>query len=328
MSTSTSLAATPAPQIPITETNFHPFPRLPIEVRLKIWHLSFTPRFVVLTVKANKAESAHVPWGSVAKCKEHPFKELIPAVLHTHRESRTDGLEFYTLFESDAFEATYVNLDIDTLHVRHCHCQPSQLESALESNDIFTMFLRAKLPDNIIEALASNAKSVRNVTSLAICYCQTPNDNPENLLLWVPLLKEFESLREIVFMSIGTANFVEGLGSDGSDREDGVADMLRLTPERLRGEITHVVTEADVEGKGVMWDIMKSSVKFKKFLERVAETEEGLVVPAVRCVVVVNGEVAWKQKQTMDTDSMLLRVPNPNSYWCLSVSSMPSFRAH
>jgi len=243
----------------------------------------------------------------------------VPAVLHISRESRGEGLKFYKPFEADAFEAKCVNLDIDTLHFRRCLCHDYS-PSARTLGGLFPGSI-GRMGNTIIEALA-NAKSVKNITSLALCDCQILDFECANRHLWVPVFKKFESLREIVFMTIRTTGFVEALGSDGGDREDGVAEMLRLTPERLRAEGVYEVHPAEVEEKSHMWNKMKSSVNFKKLLGRATETEEALVVPIVRCVVLANGEVAWKQ--IIETDSTELQASNPYSYWNMFMFGAPS----
>jgi hypothetical protein len=203
----------------------------------------------------------------------------VPAVLHTHRESRAEGLKFYKLFESDKFESKYVNLEIDILQFSHCHHSSRspvnagiylrgvtgvQLANIYSSVQVHGSVFRST-DYTIIGVLAAKKEDVKNITSLAICQCQVEDAWGSNRPLCLETLKKYEKLRERVFTNIGTRDFVESLGSDGSDSGDGVADMLRHRPARPEWL---VVNPEDDKAKRTMWDIMKSAVDFKNFLKR------------------------------------------------------------
>ncbi|PVH69920.1 hypothetical protein DL98DRAFT_541246 [Cadophora sp. DSE1049] len=91
-------------------TTFHPFPRLPDELRLLIWNLaSAHPRTVTI--------HAHPRQTQIAEYLISPSP--IPAPLHTCRESRTEAFTTYT----KAFHCpnnpryTFVNFHVDTIRL-------------------------------------------------------------------------------------------------------------------------------------------------------------------------------------------------------------------
>ena len=99
---------------------------------------------------------------------------------------------------------------------------------------------------------------------------------------------------------------MEALGSDDTGSGDGVANMLHQRPDRP--EDPYVDDEDDKE-KSMMWDNMSKAVLFKNFLKSAGETNEAWVNPSIRCVVVTDGEVVWKQ--TIAADSLAKWETNP-----------------
>ena len=116
-----------------TQRTFHPFPRLPPELRLQIWAWSFTPRVVELhTRRTHYADfdrhgGGPTRWLSLSRN---------PAALAVSAEARAAALEFYTVaiplaaplapsqtlerpgdLLSDRDRVLYVNLENDTVAV-------------------------------------------------------------------------------------------------------------------------------------------------------------------------------------------------------------------
>ncbi|KAF2809811.1 uncharacterized protein BDZ99DRAFT_36873 [Mytilinidion resinicola] len=94
---------------------FHPFPRLPVELRARIWEMTVEPRTVEIRL-------AHAAQPSIC----HLFSSTpVPATLQACHEARTHGLyqqafsEIYYQVPSDGAEWRYVwlNLDIDMISI-------------------------------------------------------------------------------------------------------------------------------------------------------------------------------------------------------------------
>ncbi|KAK8136974.1 hypothetical protein PG984_004914 [Apiospora sp. TS-2023a] len=100
-------------------TEFKPFTRLPIELRLKIWRLTWTPK----KIWANKA---------LFECIDEPFHELqhdyslpdgnLPVTAWVNKESRKETLRFYRKFADSQYYVfdSYFNAEIDSLKVDVC----------------------------------------------------------------------------------------------------------------------------------------------------------------------------------------------------------------
>jgi hypothetical protein len=87
---------------------FHPFTRLPAELRLVVWQYSLPTR--ILTVRTLPTPSPH-PWGRPAFATLEPQ----PALLSVCRESRTVALRVYALIKDPYGPRFYFNSDRDTL---------------------------------------------------------------------------------------------------------------------------------------------------------------------------------------------------------------------
>lgn len=118
----------PTPYEPL-ET-FALFPNLPLEIRLSIWKLLSTqPRKVKLFFGVT-AETCDMPRMIDGQSKH-------PAVLGVNRESRFEGLRFYTLYQEvirdrplDAWvNCIYVNFDSDSFSLDWAH--PTGIEGSL-----------------------------------------------------------------------------------------------------------------------------------------------------------------------------------------------------
>ncbi|TGO24427.1 hypothetical protein BPAE_0103g00280 [Botrytis paeoniae] len=87
-----------------TQNTFHPFPRFPLELRLKLWRLSFPgPRLVRISLIEGHFMS----------------NAIIPTGLRVCKESRDETLRFYKLcFAADPSNARiYFNVDCDVPHL-------------------------------------------------------------------------------------------------------------------------------------------------------------------------------------------------------------------
>lgn len=97
-------AASRAATIPST---FHPFLKLPLELRLAIWNLSIEPRYV------------NIKWsGKHRRCLSTNTKNSVPSLLHTCRESRYEGLKTYTLCfgRTPEFASIYFSYELDAAY--------------------------------------------------------------------------------------------------------------------------------------------------------------------------------------------------------------------
>ncbi|KAH8805681.1 hypothetical protein F5884DRAFT_455405 [Xylogone sp. PMI_703] len=96
-------------------SQFHKFPLLPSELRLKIWHVALT---VPRTVDINLKRSVRPSTGQ-RSAQSFNTTTPIPALLHTCRESRLEGLTIYkplfTTRQSENF--IYISLTSDVIQV-------------------------------------------------------------------------------------------------------------------------------------------------------------------------------------------------------------------
>ncbi|KAE8447452.1 hypothetical protein EG329_010725 [Mollisiaceae sp. DMI_Dod_QoI] len=86
------------------ESTFHPFSRLPAELRLNIWEFSLQPRIVTWD---NPRRLDRYRW------PRFEFKNIIPTLLHINQESRTFARFRYRDFQKGIHY--YFNADLDTL---------------------------------------------------------------------------------------------------------------------------------------------------------------------------------------------------------------------
>jgi hypothetical protein len=87
------------------ELKFKKFPKLPAELRVKIWKLVPEPRIVEVLFPMDGRKN------------KHKFCAKIPAILHVCQESRHEGLkEYHPAFDSKwALNRVYFNFELDTL---------------------------------------------------------------------------------------------------------------------------------------------------------------------------------------------------------------------
>ncbi|GAB1317043.1 2EXR domain-containing protein [Madurella fahalii] len=102
---------------------FHPFPRLPFEIRARIWESTVEPRTVQLRIVYTKTlvrDSAGSGDGPREVCVQHLLSSTpVPAALHTCRETRNLGLYQQAFSELSPSETRYVwlNLEIDMISI-------------------------------------------------------------------------------------------------------------------------------------------------------------------------------------------------------------------
>jgi hypothetical protein len=95
-------------------TTFHPFPRLPYELRMQIWELTVQPRTINIDAKS-------IAWGVNTKGLPHYLYYIIsstpaPAVLQVCREARNHGLYqkgFFELAHPNELGIQYVAMSRD-----------------------------------------------------------------------------------------------------------------------------------------------------------------------------------------------------------------------
>jgi len=104
-------AAPPKSSISSPSKTFPQFPQLPPELRSYIWYLtSHMPR----VLEVNGYETT-VSFRRVARLTS---KTIVPAILHTTRESRSIGLKYYEkLSPTMYFSKTYVNWGVDWIYL-------------------------------------------------------------------------------------------------------------------------------------------------------------------------------------------------------------------
>ncbi|EPE30372.1 hypothetical protein GLAREA_03339 [Glarea lozoyensis ATCC 20868] len=119
------------PAIPPSPAQFHPFQRLPLELRLKVWQqASLVPRAVILSLGEIKIQCYHSSQKMRVSLGQYIYSSTRPpAVLHVNRESRGETLRFYTLAFESGVEMdhhmlvkmpamVYVNFDVDYVVLR------------------------------------------------------------------------------------------------------------------------------------------------------------------------------------------------------------------
>lgn len=93
-------------------STFHPFPRLPLELREWVWELSLEPRTVRVSKNPIDKETARI------FCYQPP-PALPQPVLHACAESRSYLLCYYTkaFADLDGTKYHWINLDVDSIQI-------------------------------------------------------------------------------------------------------------------------------------------------------------------------------------------------------------------
>ena len=176
---------------PIQEKDtFKLFPKLPIELRLKIWKTAAEePRVVNVELKNGHEEFSDWEFGSGGSKddKNHLVcSTFTPALLHTCHESRVEGLKQYDLLggRNESDDAIFLNFERDTIYFQDrsgmCGCESIYGKSTLNSlRNALNMEPRKKIQRLIIcqyawflhhgrekSCVRLLAKEFRNITSL------------------------------------------------------------------------------------------------------------------------------------------------------------------
>lgn len=266
-------------------TQFRPFPRLPSELRLKIWRLSFTPRFVGLRRRQLQ------PNGEVI-LKKHPYKDIAPAVLLVCHEALEEGLKFYKSFKGYHFSSKLVNLEIDTLHFAECHSGSDKCTTRSMAG-----WWEDRTPLTYLNELAIRADDVKNITSLAFCSCQIPRPcPPQNRKNLAKTLQNYDKLVRITVAHVGTGGFMEALSEgDWKPSEETRRTLLAMDDQSETWMARSAAKKC-----------MALAALFRIITENLSFDEGALVskdpVPSevwkaedVSCAVVVDGKAVWKE---------------------------------
>ncbi|KAL2141281.1 hypothetical protein VTI28DRAFT_2616 [Corynascus sepedonium] len=104
---------------------FHPFPRLPFELRARIWELTVEPRTVEVRVY-HSTPPRYRKWPRRGWGRRNTLLSSltpVPAILQTCREARNLGLykkEFSRLSTIDQTRYVWLNLEIDMISIESC----------------------------------------------------------------------------------------------------------------------------------------------------------------------------------------------------------------
>ncbi|KAF7952415.1 uncharacterized protein EAE97_001912 [Botrytis byssoidea] len=128
------------------QNTFHAFPRLPLELRLEIWRLSFPgPRLIrIFFIEGHFMSNATVPPG-----------------LHVCKESRNETLRFYKLcFAADPSNARiYFNVDCDVPHLIADHLD-SYFYNIHNFSSPFPKFTHAAIRNDLKTVCLENCRHV------------------------------------------------------------------------------------------------------------------------------------------------------------------------
>ncbi|KUJ15043.1 uncharacterized protein LY89DRAFT_686607 [Mollisia scopiformis] len=96
--------------------SFHPFSRLPAELRVRVWSFTIWPRNVDFIMCGWQNQMNDNSFASSTTLKQ---RNAVPAILHVCRESRYEGMNFYTLLRHSitGLGIGYFNFDLDTLFI-------------------------------------------------------------------------------------------------------------------------------------------------------------------------------------------------------------------
>jgi len=162
------LTAPYPPVFPLSK--FELFPKLPIELRLKVWKLSMPgPRRV------------DVRFLSDGRRGDHEFTAEMPVLLHVCQESRNEVLKKYEVIfkHPKALNQCYFNFELDTLHMLYSSCSQK-----------YQFVAKSKSPDSIkkVQKLAIDG------VSCSTFFQRSSGSHGKALIL------EFQNLKELSFV--------------------------------------------------------------------------------------------------------------------------------
>lgn len=138
-------------RVTISMSTFHPFPRLPFELRARIWEMTVEPRVVELRISRRDHGVRS------RKSIRHVFSTTpIPPVLQVCQQARNQGLyqrPFAKVCNARGWQYIWINLDIDMVSVGedglelYKHVAPliQLLRFAVELDEVFYLFERHRL---------------------------------------------------------------------------------------------------------------------------------------------------------------------------------------
>jgi len=208
-----------------TSIKFHSFPRLPSELRLKIWRLSLQPRIIDIRLReVTRPSGKPLPSPPPELILPAPYKSPFPTAFHVCRESRNEALSTYHPFSGTTFSpaaGTLINLELDTVYC------PDELFNVVDQIMPKTVVgPDYYFPDrSVLFRLAMDEAFAENVTSLAISAIglKAMGTMTENM---IPVLRRYRNLREL---------FLVGGRESGGQVIEGTQDWRgepRLLPGR------------------------------------------------------------------------------------------------
>lgn len=104
------------------------FPKLPIEIRCKVWKFAVLPRMVSLSARLLtvlqtvhiSSDSTKADWKLRQVMIAPQFREAVPAIHHASRESRSEAM--YELCGQDDHRPLVFHPDADILFIREWNC--------------------------------------------------------------------------------------------------------------------------------------------------------------------------------------------------------------
>lgn len=165
------------------------FPRLPIELRFKIWEASIEARIV--TVDPLQRDTVHGPVNKSAVWQK------VPAILHTHEESRCWGLRIYRLSFAELLTVrpAYFNFSLDTLSILPWHISRYP---GVELIDLCLPSLekrKARLDECGSEAISFEYENIRHLAVVNI------QGDPSEAACIADILHPFKNLQKITTTS-------------------------------------------------------------------------------------------------------------------------------
>jgi hypothetical protein len=233
------------------DRQFHCFPNLPTEIRLKIWNLAVPPRIIEIQLPSRLEHiSSH---GIDLRPYTRPYS---PILLRVCRESRIETFRTHQPCPSTTFSSPYpypydlVDYASDTLFV------PITLYSPLASEMQIPFSSRAAqsmgLPrDFILDRMAANPADVANIQSLAVCWADMHVKDVNTLR---EALRPYKALRQL--MVVDDLQDIRLLkGKRGKCR----AELMEVEEGSVRGRYLERVLEEYVELVGKLNDGLRAT---------------------------------------------------------------------
>ncbi|KAF7925858.1 hypothetical protein EAE99_005893 [Botrytis elliptica] len=254
------------------QDTFHPFPRIPLELRLKIWRLSFPgPRLTrIFFIEGHFMSNATIPTG-----------------LHVCKESRNETLRFYKLcFAAEPSKARiYFNVDCDVPHLK-----ADPLDSYFyELHNVFTGGMKSPVNISYLRLFSKAHAAIRNdmkAVCLEGCRYVAPGYEGRPMHLFGPNCRVFDfhgnyfgtpnlyygetsrfGFRERVEEVFGTSKFTH-IDDHPSYFRDYESPTPYSLPSGSLGPLIEQVWAADLYGfNDIVW----------QFIEQKVNTTGGLV---------------------------------------------------